>query len=346
MTAMAPKDILPRDILRDLAKGVQYDALTFADALDSMSAPTTTPLQQAAFLSLLRGRGETVAEITGAATLLRQRMIRIDAPANAIDIVGTGGDGHGTFNISTAVAFVVAGTGLPVAKHGNRAVSSKSGASDVLAAFGVKLDAGPSTVERAIRETNVGFLWAPLYHPVMKVWAPVRAELGFRTLFNLLGPLSNPANVTHHVLGVFDRAYVVPMAETLRNLGSQRAWVVHGADGLDELTTTGVTHVAELRDGLIHAFDVTPQDAGLPLATLADLAGGDAQANAIAMSAVLAGADGPYRDIVLLNAAAALIVAGKVIDLKSGVALAATSIDSGAARKAIDDMIDITTAHS
>lgn len=333
----------PKDILRDLARGAQYDAPTFADALDTMSAPTTTLLQQSAFLSLLRGRGETVAEITGAATLLRQRMIRIDAPANAIDIVGTGGDGHGTFNISTATALVVAGTGHPVAKHGNRAVSSKSGASDVLAAFGVKLDAGPSTVERAIRETNVGFLWAPLYHPVMKVWAPVRAELGFRTLFNLLGPLCNPANVTHHVLGVFDRAYVGPIAETLRNLGSQRAWVVHGADGMDELTTTGVTHVAELRDGAIRLFDVTPEDAGLARATLSDLAGGDATHNAAAMRRLFAGEAGPYRDIVLLNAAAALVVAGFAHTLKDGVDQAARSIDQGLAGRALQELIEITT---
>jgi anthranilate phosphoribosyltransferase len=336
----------PKDILRDLAKGAQYGAPAFANALDAMSAPTTTPLQQAAFLSLLRGRGETVAELTGAATLLRQRMITVRAPDDAIDIVGTGGDGHGTFNISTATAFVVAGAGIPVAKHGNRAVSSKSGASDVLAAFGVNLDAGPATVARAIATPKVGFLWAPLYHPLMKVWGPVRAELGFRTLFNLLGPLCNPAGVKFHVLGVFDRAYVVPMAETLRNLGSTRAWVVHGADGMDELTTTGITHVAELRDGTIRSFDVTPEEAGLPRATLADLAGGDAQTNAIALSKVLAGADGPYRDIVLLNAAAALIVVGAASNLKSGVALASVSIDSGAARKAIDDMIDITAANT
>jgi anthranilate phosphoribosyltransferase len=307
-----------------------------------MSAPTTTTLQQAAFLSLLRGRGETVAEITGAATLLRERMIRVDAPPDAIDIVGTGGDGHGTFNISTAVAFVVAGCGVPVAKHGNRAVSSKSGASDVLAALGVNLDASPDVVARAIHH-RVGFLWAPLYHPVMKVWGPVRAELGFRTLFNLLGPLCNPAGVKFHVLGVFDRAYVVPMAETLRNLGSTRAWVVHGADGLDELTTTGVTHVAELRDGLIRSFDVTPEEAGLPRATLADLAGGDAAHNAAALKRVFESEPGPYRDIVLLNAAAAMVVAGYVSTLADGVHEAARSIDKGAAARALQELIEITT---
>jgi anthranilate phosphoribosyltransferase len=332
----------PKDILRDLAKGVQYDAPTFANALDAMSAPTTTPLQQAAFLSLLRGRGETVAEITGAATLLRQRMITVPAPADAIDIVGTGGDGHGTFNISTAVAFVVAGTGLPVAKHGNRAVSSKSGASDVLAALGVNLDAAPDIVARAIHN-RVGFLWAPLYHPTMKGWGPVRTELGFRTLFNLLGPLCNPAGVKFHVLGVFDRAYVVPMAETLRNLGSTRAWVVHGADGLDELTTTGVTHVAELRDGLIRSFDVTPEEAGLPRATLADLAGGDAAHNAAAMKRLFESEPGPYRDIVLLNAAAALVVAGYAQTLAEGVDEAARSIHKGAAARALQELIEITT---
>ncbi len=333
---------LPKDILRDLAKGTLLDSVNFRHALDVMSAPTTTPLQQAAFLSLLRGRGETVAEITGAATLLRERMITVAAPANAIDIVGTGGDGHATFNISTAVAFVVAGAGIPVAKHGNRAVSSKSGASDVLAALGVNLDASHATVTRATQH-QIGFLWAPLYHPTMKVWAPVRAELGFRTLFNLLGPLSNPAGVKFQVLGVFDRAYVVAMAETLRNLGSTRAWVVHGADGMDELTTTGVTHVAELRDGIIRSFDVTPEDAGLARATLTELAGGDATHNASAMRRLFQSEPGPYRDIVLLNAAAALVVAGSVQTLAQGVQDAARSIDTGAAARALQDLIEITT---
>jgi anthranilate phosphoribosyltransferase len=337
-----PVTLSAKDVLRDLARGEAYDAVGFRDALETLSQPDVTHMQKAAFLALLRGRGEAVPEITGAAALLREQMIRVEAPADAIDIVGTGGDGHGTFNISTAVAFVVAGAGVPVAKHGNRAVSSRSGASDVLAALGVNLDARPVLVARAIREGNIGFLWAPLYHPLMKLWAPVRAELGFRTLFNLLGPLCNPAGVQHHVLGVFDKAYVLPMAQTLKNLGATSAWVVHGADGMDELTTTGLTHVAALKDGQIREFDITPQEAGLASATLADLAGGDAEYNAIALSKVLAGADGPYRDIVLLNAAAALVVANRAANLVDGVALAAKSIDTGAARNALDALVDIS----
>jgi anthranilate phosphoribosyltransferase len=331
-----------QDILRALSSGTCFHASAFRDALLVLSSANATPMQQAAFLSLLRGRGETVAEITGAATLLRERMGRVSAPFGAIDIVGTGGDGHGTFNVSTAAAFVAAGAGLRVAKHGNRAVSSKSGSSDVLSALGVGIDAPVAAVEQAIAEAGVGFLWAPLYHPLMKVWAPVRAELGFRTLFNLLGPICNPAGVQRQVVGVFDRTWVLPIAETLRNLGSDHVWVVHGADGMDELTTTGITHVAELAHGQIRQFEVTPEACGLARATLADLAGGDANANAQALSALLDGATGPYRDIVVLNAGAALLVGGKTTTLPEGVALAAAAITSGAARHALDQLVALT----
>ncbi|MDZ4842216.1 MAG: anthranilate phosphoribosyltransferase [Hyphomicrobium aestuarii] len=342
----------PKTILREIAHGARFEAARFEAALDAMSTEAATLAQKAAFLSLLRGRGETVDEITGAARLLRSRMLRVEAPADAIDIVGTGGDGHGTYNISTAAAFVVAGAGVPVAKHGNRAVSSKSGASDVLAALGVAIDAPPATVSRAIGDAGVGFLWAPLYHPLMKVWAPVRAELGFRTLFNLLGPICNPACVDRQVVGVFSREWVRPVAETLLALGSRHALVVHGSDGMDELTTTGASFVAEVNGGTnggtnggrITEYQIVSDDAGLPRATLADLTGGDAAHNAAAMHALLDGAAGPYRDIVVLNAAAALMVAGKAETIAEGARIAARSIDSGAAKAALNRLVAISTA--
>ncbi len=236
---------------------------------------------------------------------------------------------------------MAAGAGLHVAKHGNRSVSSLSGASDVLAALGVKLDPGSETIARAINEAGVGFLWAPVHHPAMKAWAPIRAELGVRTIFNLLGPLCNPANVKRQVVGVFARSWVEPIAEVLQNLGSVHAWVVHGADGLDELTTTTTTTVAELKDGDITIFDVVPEDAGLARAKLSDLKGGDATVNAAALRAVLAGEPGPYRDIVLLNTAAALIVGGRAASLAEGVTRAAHAIETGAARRALEKLIEI-----
>lgn len=332
----------PKSVLRQLSGGARFSASEFEAALDVISADTATMAQKAAFLALLRGRGETVDEITGAARLLRSRMLTVDAPAGAIDIVGTGGDGHGTYNISTAATFVVAGAGVPVAKHGNRSVSSQSGASDVLAALGVTLDAPRATVERAIREAGAGFLWAPLYHPLMKAWGPVRAELGFRSLFNLLGPLCNPAGVKRLVLGVFGREWVMPVAETLAALGTKRALVVYGIDGMDELTTTGPTWVAELGPDGITAYEILPEDAGLSRASLADLKGGDPAENAAALARLLDGEAGAYRDIVLLNSAAALMVAGKVENLKDGAELAARSIDTGAARATLAMLIAIT----
>lgn len=312
------------------------------DALDLMMSGIATPVAMGAFLMGLRVRGETIDEITGSAKFLRSRMRTVDAPPNAVDIVGTGGDSHGSYNVSTAATFVAAGAGATVAKHGNRAVTSLSGASDVLAALGVKLDVPPVAVSRAINESGVGFLWAPLYHPAMKTWAPIRADLGLRTLFNVLGPLCNPAEVKRQVLGVYDRKLVEPIAHVLRNLGSVHAWVVHGSDGMDELTTTGATTVAELRDGTISVFEVTPEDAGLARASLAALKGGDATHNAAALRALLQGEPGAYRDIVLLNAAAALIVAGKAESLKDGVAKAAVSIDSGRAAGALDRLVAAT----
>lgn len=331
-------------LLQKVATGATLAEDEMESALDTMSSGVATPVQMAAFLMALRVRGETVDEITGACRLMRSRMLAVEAPPNAVDIVGTGGDGHGTYNVSTCAAIVAAGAGVPIAKHGNRSVSSLSGASDVLTALKVKLDVPPMMISRAIAEAGVGFIWAPMHHPAMKHWAPVRAELGIRTIFNLLGPLSNPAGVKRQVVGVFDARWVEPLAEVLKNLGSVHAWVVHGADGMDELTTTGPTTVAELKDGAISAFELTPEDAGLPTATLDQLKGGDAAVNAEAIRAVLRGESGPFRDIVLMNAAAALIVGGKVGNLADGVNRAARAIDTGAAQQALDRLIAVTNA--
>jgi len=329
-------------IIQKVSTGACLCAEEIAAALDLMSTGAASPVQMGAFLMALRVRGETVDEITGAARLLRSRMLTVNAPADAIDIVGTGGDSHGTYNVSTCAAIVAAGAGVKVAKHGNRSVSSLSGASDVLTALGVKVDVDADLVSRAVAQAGVGFMWAPMHHPAMKQWAPVRAELGIRTIFNLLGPLCNPAGVKRQVIGVFDKKWVEPIADVMRNLGSEHVWVVHGSDGMDELTTTGPSTVAELKDGDVAVFEVVPEDAGLPRAKLVDLKGGDAKANAEAIRVLLQGEPGPFRDIVLLNAAAALIVAGKAANLADGVKRAARAIDTGAANTALDKLIAST----
>jgi anthranilate phosphoribosyltransferase len=329
-------------LMNRIADGETLGDEGMQQALDLLMSGIAPPVAMGAFLMGIRVRGETTEEITGAARFIRSRMTTVDAPPGAIDVVGTGGDSRGTFNISTAATFVAAGAGAIVAKHGNRAVTSLSGASDVLAALGVKLDVPPIIVSRAIADAGVGFLWAPLYHPSFKAWAPIRTDLGLRTILNLLGPLCNPARVARQVLGVYDRKLVEPIAEVLRKLGSVHAWVVHGADGMDELTTTGVTHVAELKDGDIYGFDLTPEDAGLKRAHIEDLKGGDAAANAAAIHSLLQGEPGPYRDIVLLNAAAALVVAGKVDGLADGIEKAEASIDSGRAARALDRLVAVT----
>ncbi len=328
--------------LTRIAEGQTLSAAESFMAVDAMTAGKASPAQMAAFLMGLRMRGETVDEIAGAAQLLRERMITVYAPPDAIDIVGTGGDGLKTYNISTCAAFVAAGAGVPVAKHGNRSVSSLSGASDVLTALGVKIDLAPAQIASAITEAGVGFLWAPMHHAAMKVWAPIRADLGLRTMFNLLGPLVNPARVTRLVVGVFDERWVEPIARVLGQLGTSHCWVVHGRDGLDELSTTGPTRVAEWKDAHLRSFDVTPEDAGIARANLDDLKGGDAQANAAALRAVLAGAPGAYRDIVVMNTAAALIVAGKATTLAQGATLARQSIDSGAAQQALTRLVAVS----
>jgi anthranilate phosphoribosyltransferase len=292
----------------------------------------------------LRVRGETVDEITGAVTTMRAKMLGVKAPANAIDVVGTGGDASGSFNISTCAAFIVAGAGVPVAKHGNRALSSKSGAADVLQALGVKIDLNADQIGRCIAKAGIGFMFAPAHHPAMKNVGPTRVELGTRTIFNLLGPLSNPAGVKRQMVGTFSKQWVEPMAQVLKNLGSDCVWVVHGSDGLDEITTSGPTSVAALENGKIRTFEVTPEEAGLARIKPEALRGGDAITNAQAMLDVLKGKAGPFRDVSIINAAAALIVAGKAKNLKEGAALAAKSIDSGEAEGALDRLITVSNA--
>jgi len=332
-------------LLSKLALGQRLSEGEAALAFDRMMSGDATPAQMGGFLMALRVRGETVEEITGAARTMRAKALRIEAPPGAIDTVGTGGDGAGTFNISTAASLVVAGCGVPVAKHGNRAFSSRSGAADILAALGVNIDAEPSVVGRAMVEAGIGFLMAPRYHSAMRHVGPTRVELGTRTIFNLLGPLSNPAGAKRQLVGVFAPNWVRPIAEVLAKLGSERAWVVHG-DGLDELTTTGTTLVAELKDGKVSSFEVTPEDAGLPRATLDDIKGGDPAANAAQLTLLLDGRRGPLRDIVLLNSAAALIVAGRARDLRRGVDQAAEAIDEGKARRVLEKLVAITNGRA
>jgi anthranilate phosphoribosyltransferase len=311
-------------------------------AFDIMMSGDATPSQMGGFLMALRVRGETVAEITGAVRAMRAKMLTIEAPEDAIDVCGTGGDATGTYNISTASQFVLAGCGVPVAKHGNRALSSRSGAADVLTALGVNIDADMSLVQKALFEVGTCFLMAPRHHSAMRHVGPTRVELGTRTIFNFMGPLSSPARVKRQVVGVFSADWIVPLAEVLKGLGHARAWVMHGADGTDELSTTGPSLVAELKDGKVHSFEVTPEQAGLTRAKLEDLKGGDGTQNAQVLRAMLGGEHGPFRDAVLLGSAAGLIVAGKIDDLKQGVAMAADSLDSGRALRALEGLIAIT----
>ncbi len=329
-------------LLAKVATGATLSEAEAEQAFDIIMTGNATPAQIGAFLMALRVRGETVAEITGAVRTMRAKALHVAAPDGAIDIVGTGGDASGTYNISTGAALVVAGCGVPVAKHGNRALSSKSGSADVLTALGVNLDADMTLVERAIREARFGFLMAPRHHSAMRHVGGPRVELGTRTIFNLLGPLSNPAGVKRQFTGAFAREWIDPMARVLGNLGCERAWVVHGADGLDELTTTGPTHVAELKDGDVSLFDVTPADAGLPVARPEDLKGGTPENNAQAMRDLLDGKAGPFRDVVLFNAAASLMVAGTASNLADGVSQAAAAIDQGKARTALETLVAIT----
>ena len=333
-----------KTLIAKVATGASLTRAEAANAFDRMMSGEATPSQMGALLMALRVRGETVDEITGAVTIMRAKMLGVKAPPNAIDVVGTGGDASGSFNISTCAAFIVAGAGVPVAKHGNRALSSKSGAADVLGALGVKIELNADQVARCIKEAGIGFMFAPTHHPAMKNVGPTRVELGTRTIFNLLGPLSNPANVKRQMIGTFSKHWIEPMAQVLNNLGSECVWVVHGSDGLDEITTSGSTSVAALENGKVRVFKITPEDAGLPRVKPEALKGGDAAENAKALLDVLKGKKGPFRDVSILNAAAALVVAGKAKNLKDGAALAAKSIDSGEAEGSLDRLISVSNA--
>ena len=301
-----------------------------------------TPAQMGGFLMALRARGESVAEYAAAAAVMRAKCVAVSAPEGAMDIVGTGGDGKGTLNISTATAFVVAAAGVPVAKHGNRNLSSKSGAADALGQMGIEVMVGPEVVERAIAEAGIGFMMAPMHHPAIKHVMPVRQELGTKTIFNILGPLTNPAGVKRQLTGAFAPDLIFPMAETLKELGSEAAWLVHGSDGTDEITITGTTAVAELKDGRIASREVHPEEAGLPVHPFSAIIGGSPEENGRAFTALLDGQPGAYRDAVLLNAAAALVIAGKATDLKEGVAQGIEAIDSGKAKGAVEALARIT----
>jgi anthranilate phosphoribosyltransferase len=330
-----------------LLKVVERENLTVeesARAFQMVMSGGMTPAQIAAFLVALRMKGETVAEIVGAVQAMRLKALPFTAPEGAIDTCGTGGDGQRTYNISTAAAIVTAGCGVPVVKHGNRSVSSHSGSADVLSQLGINIQASPETMQRALAECGLCFLMAPAYHKAMRNVAPIRQELRLRTLYNLLGPLSNPAQVKRQLIGVFDKKWLQPLAEVLRDLGTEKAWLVHSEDGMDELSISALTHVVSLDNGAIKSFTVAPEDAGLDRHDITSIKGGLPDANARALEQLLKGQPSAYRDIVLLNSAAALIVAGRCNDLREGVALATQSIDSGKARAVLDTLILITKA--
>lgn len=314
------------------------------EAFNIIMSGEATPSQIGAVLMGLRVRGETVDEITGAVMTMREKMIRVSAPADSLDIVGTGGDASGSYNVSTCAALVAAGAGLHIAKHGNRALSSKSGAADTLAALGVNIEAKPETISRCISEAGVGFMFAPAHHAAMRHVGPSRVELATRTIFNLLGPLSNPAGVKRQIVGVFAKQWVEPLAHVLNKLGSEAVWITHGEGGLDEITPTGTTWVAELKDGKVSTFEIQPEDAGVQRRTLEELKGGDADYNAKALRAVLGGEKNAFRDAATMTAGVALLVAGKAKDLKEGTAQAEQAIDSGAAEKVLAKLAEVSNA--
>ncbi|MCB1378011.1 MAG: anthranilate phosphoribosyltransferase [Alphaproteobacteria bacterium] len=333
------------DLKPIIAKAASGAALTREEAREAfnvMMSGEATPSQIGGLLMALRVRGETVDEITGAVQIMREKMIRVTAPADAIDIVGTGGDASGSYNISTCAAFIAAGAGLAVAKHGNRALSSKSGAADVLMALGVKIDLPPDMIAACIAEAGLGFMFAPAHHASMKHVGPSRVELGTRTIFNLLGPLSNPAGVRRQVTGVFSKAWVNPLAQVLKNLGSEACWICHGEGGFDEIVPTGTTWITELKDGNISSFELTPESVGLKRASVEDLKGSDATSNAEALRSVLAGDPSAFSDAAIMTAAAALVVAGKCDTMIDGVAQARAAIESGGAIRALDTLVKVS----
>ena len=313
-------------------------------AFNVIMSGDATPSQIAGLLMALRVRGETVDEITGAVEIMREKMIRVNAPANAIDIVGTGGDASGSYNISTCAAIVAAGAGLKVAKHGNRALSSRSGAADVLMALGVKIDLPPEKIGECIAEAGVGFMFAPAHHASMKYVGPTRVELGTRTIFNLLGPLSNPAGVKKQITGVFSKAWVEPLAHVLKNLGSDACWICHGEGGLDEIVPTGTTWISELKTGKITGFEVTPETVGLKRSKLEDLKGGDAAQNATALRGVLQGEKSAFRDAVVMTTGAALLMDNKAKNYAEGVRMAEKAIDNGSALASLEKLIRVSNS--
>jgi anthranilate phosphoribosyltransferase len=331
-----------KPLIAKVAGGAPLTRAEAREAFDVMMSGDATPSQIGGFLMALRVRGETVDEITGAVEIMREKMLPVEAPADAIDIVGTGGDASGSYNISTCAAFVAAGAGLKVAKHGNRALSSRSGAADVLMALGVKIDVPPEKISECISEAGLGFMFAPSHHSSMKFVGPSRVELGTRTIFNLLGPLSNPAGARRQVTGVFSRQWVEPLAQVLQNLGCEACWICHGEGGMDEIVPTGTTWISELKDGKISSFTLTPEEAGLERSSLDQLKGGDAEHNADALRHVLAGKPSAFRDAAVMTAAAALVVAGRVPGLKQGVAVAQKAIDTGAAEAALTTLIKVS----
>jgi len=330
-------------LLRRMASGETLSAEQSERAFAAIMTGEVSEVRIASLVTAMAVRKPTIDELVGAVRAMRGQMKSIEASPYAVDLCGTGGDGIGTLNISTACAFVVAACGVPVAKHGNRNMSSKSGTADCLEALGVRIDLSPAEASRCLRETGLCFLFAQAYHPAIKYVAPVRRELGFRTIFNLIGPLSNPARVRRQLVGVYDKDWTEPLAEVLARLGAERAWVVHG-DGLDEIAISGPTRVATLVDGKVSVRDIGPEDAGLSWSPLSAIAGGSAPQNAAALLRLLEGETGAYRDIVLINSAAALIVAGKTTNLKDGVALANAAIARGAAKKKLEDLIAISKA--
>ena len=343
---MADQDPNFKDLIAIVADSKSLNTMQARMAFDIMMSGNATPSQMGAFLMALRVRGESVEEITGGVLAMRDRMTKLKPPSGAMDIVGTGGDGAGTLNISTATTFVVAGCGVPIAKHGNRAASSKSGTTDVQSALGINVDAEFSIVQAALDEAGLCFMAAQRHHGAMRNVGPTRVEMGTRTIFNILGPMSNPAEVKRQLIGVFSRKWLRPMAEALKTLGSEKIWVVHGSDGTDEITSTGPTFVAALENGEISEFEISPAQAGIAIATLAELKGGEIYENAAALTALLEGAPGPYRDVVLLNSAAALMIAGKAVDLANGVEIATQSIDGGHAKKKLQQLVEITNRPS
>jgi len=335
-----------RPILADLADGAVLTAERSEEAFEIIMSGAADLAQMAAFIMALRLRGETVDEIVGGARVLRARAAALKAPEGSVDTCGTGGDGVGTYNISTAAAIVAASAGATVAKHGNRSVSSKSGSADVLMALGANLELSIADNEESLRQNKFAFMFAPAHHKAMRHVAPARGSLQLRTIFNLLGPLANPAQTKRQVLGVFDKKWLRPMAEVLQKLGSEHVWVVHGSDGLDEITTTGKTWVAELKNGTINEFEITPESVGLPCAQLEDLKGGEAEENAQAMRDLFAGQPSAYRDIVLMNSGAALVVAGIASDIADGVVRAQKAIDSGDTRATLEAWVNFTNSRA